>query len=353
MVTIERTQRRLRYGDGDVGRWIALLASASTLLVGCDQSQNVEAEAQRMQPKSLAAVATSGALNATDGVGSTLGVYSAFWPVRDDQALAAHVSNVASLFRKAPLKLLQATGLRDAPPVAAFDDPSIEVTYKSQVDVLLVEDRSRIDRDYQANDIGEAAARGLVRGVFKSLVSKGTLRAEDYDLADLGTSHHMRDIYTGPTTPSVKSVVQYRFRIHRKLNGIEVANNGVIVGITPQGELSSLRVGGVQFNSSGAAASEAPAGTGGILVRRVATDTISKRFDREAGVPGMQKHIAWAKKMYVMPSNQRTALLAPMLVYRFASLVVVDDGGRTIPTPGMLAYSLMDESANPADLLAE
>jgi hypothetical protein len=325
------------------------------LLVGCDQSQNLEADPQRPDPKSLAAVTNSGssALNATDGVGSTLGVYSAFWPVRDDQALAAHVSNVASLFRKAPLKLLQSTGLRDAPPAAPFDDPSIETTYQSKVDVLLVEDRSRIDRDYPANDIGEAAARGLVGGVFNSLVSKGTLRAEDYDLADLGTSHHFREIYTGPTTPSVKFVVQYRFRIHRKLNGIEVANNVVIVGITPQGELSSLRVGGVQFNSSLAGPSESPGRSGRIVIRKVATDAISERFAREAGLPGMEKHVSWAKKMYVMPSNQQTALLEPLFVYRFSS-VVVEDGGRRFPTPGsILGYSLTDDSAAPVDLMAQ
>jgi hypothetical protein len=91
-------------------------------LAGCDPGTRADARV----PKP-ALQATSGVpqqLNATDTIGADLGKYSAFWPQRTDQDLAAYVGNVATLFKQIPPKLLQSTGLRDG-PVTPFDDQNL------------------------------------------------------------------------------------------------------------------------------------------------------------------------------------------------------------------------------------
>ena len=333
-----------------------VLFTLAPALAGCERATKAEQTPQEpggnRQAAQLSTNNPSPVLNATDAVGANLGRYRAFWPKRTDDELATYVASVGKLLRSSPIKLVQTAGLRNA-VVTPFDDANINVSYRSQFDDLRIYDVTRLPEARPTTDIGEKAAGQVAKNVVKTLAANGTVRAEHYDTNEMATGHHQREDYAGDGQPTVTYTVEYRFRLLRKLNGIEAANNGIVVGITPDGQLSSLRLGGVQFDTEGTGGdSEAPTSTGSVVQRKVSTDAVAERFTKEAGTLGSGKYVLWSKKMYVMPTDEAEAILEPKLVYRFTSIVA--SNGANIPSPAkVLAYSLTDPAAAPVAFTAE
>jgi phosphate-selective porin len=230
-----------------------------------------------------------------------------------------------------------------------FNDRSITVDYRSQFDELRVDDRSRLPERRPSTDIGEKTAENLAKAAISALAANGVIAQDQYAIDDMATGHHQREEYAGDGKPTVTYTVEYRFRMLRKLNGIDVANSAVVIGITPDGQLSSVRLGGVQFETQGSGTSVTPAGIGSIFERAVSAEAIAERFNREVGGVGNAKHIVWSKKMYVMPSDVTEATLEPMMVYRFALMATSSRGSTIVGKAQTLGYSLADANIAPAD----
>jgi len=148
-------------------------------------------------------------------------------------------------------------------------------------------------------------------------------------------------------------VVEYRFRLLRKLNGIDVAQAGIVLGIAPTGRRSSLQIGGVEVESKvipvedGEA--EQPGPSGRILPRQVGD--AAQRFKTDVEM-GKSLHINWARKMYVMPTDADEAVIEPMMVYRYAEKTAVD-GQEVVAPAEIVGLSLTDKFAKPKNLIAD
>ncbi len=254
------------------------------------------------------------------------------------------MSNLGSLFRRTAPRLTTSTVARDE-TTAPFSDPNLVVQYRSQTDDLSIEDSSCLRDGRPASDIGEDAARTLAQKAIADMASKAIITPGNYDTTDLAPAHLRRTEYAGDGKDPIDYVVEYRFRTLRRLNGIEVANNGVVVGITPKAELSSIRVGGVQFDTVASGGTERPTASGAMVARTVSHEYAKARFAYEAGRAGANKQMHWSKIMYVMPEGQQEAVIEPMLITRFSN-VGSGNGGKTIPGRGqVIGISLTNASA--------
>jgi hypothetical protein len=110
------------------------------------------------------------------------------------------------------------------------------------------------------------------------------------------------------------------------LNGIDVANNWIVIGVSPEARLSTVRVAGVQIESSGAESLETPSAGGDIATQTVSTDDAAKRFKQGMEMSGKAHHIHWSKKMYYMPAGAREAIVEPRLVVRFNEELQTSEG---------------------------
>ena len=297
-----------------------------------------------------AAVVTPAAerLNASDAPGDSLGRYRAFWPQRGDAELADRVVSAAALLRPSVPKfgsMVTTAGLRDQ-MTTPFEDTNIQVTYHSKYDDLRIADPSSLPYSKPESDIGESAAKTRMLAAFDSLVTRGLAQKENFDMSDVRTGHHYRRDHTGQG-PDVEYVVEYNFRLLRKINGIDFANNGVVIGVSPVGAISSLRIGGAVVDSTRVSGEERPSMSGQVVNRLVAADQIADHF-RSKVHPDRIKNVVWQRKMYVMPNNQQEAIIEPMSVYRYG-LSTTASG----PVEAkILGYSLAKSVAEPADLMA-
>lgn len=292
----------------------------------------------------------AGALNASDAPGARLGVYRAFWPTRTDTELAARVNTLVGVLRATPPKLVSPERLRDTRS-APFDDPQLQVSYKDQFDDVTVRDLSLLPGEKPGPDVGEAVARGVAAKAIKSLVDAGLAVDGHFNPTEFATGHHRRGQYAGDGSAVQSSVVEYRFRALRKLNGIDVANSGVVVGVSPSGKVSSMRLGGAQIESVVDANGEAPTSAGRIFTRVVATASIERRFANEVA-PGVAKNVLAKSLMYVVPRKAASSLIEPTVVFRYGQ--TFGTGAHSIVTPAKtVGYSVEDPTKSPRDLDVE
>lgn len=285
-------------------------------------------------------------LNSGDSPGALLGVYRAYWPKRGDAELADRVTKLATVLGGTSARLIAPEKLRelDSRP---FDDQKFQVSYKEQFDDLVIRVPSRLPDALPDTDIGEGAARSIAGQAIEALYSSGLVTKGQYSLTDFGTGHRKRGEYAGDGSPVKNYVVEYRFRSLRKLNGIDVANNGIVIGVTPSGELSSIRVGGAQIDSVNDGGEEKPTAAGRIFVRAVDTAAVERRFQSEVAPDG-KKTVFWKTPMYVVPRHAPESLIEPVIAYRYAQTF-----DAVIEPFHTIGYSLEDASVAYRDLDAE
>lgn len=269
-------------------------------------------------------------LNGDDIPGARLGRYRMHWPVRSPSEVAARVSSVAGMFGISPASLRAERVPTDGVGTPFAGREKVRVIYRAAYDDLEVTDSSVHELEQPASDIGEESARHLALAKYSELVKTGVIDGRNYDFSDVGTGHRRRTVYRGDKSQPVDFVVEYRFRALRKLNGIDVANNWIVIGISPEAYLSTVRVAGVAIESTRVNSLEKPSASGDIATRTVSTADAMKRFQEEMRQSGRTHHIHWAKKMYYMPAGVRDAVVEPLLVVQFNQSASAQ-GGSTIP----------------------
>ena len=136
-----------------------------------------------------------------------------------------------------------------------------------------------------------------------------------------------------------QTVVGYRVTYLANIDGIPLANAGVRIAVHRSGKISGIRIGGVS-------ASETAAKN---LERKVSNDEIQKQF--QTSIPsGMKPRIAWQQLMYVMPDNERSAVVEPTHTISY-SLAIQSEQGEVISRRKTVGFSLVDASVGVIDYL--
>jgi hypothetical protein len=326
----------------------AVLVLLAAGMGGCDEGATPSlARGARV----AAATPTARTLNLMDGPGASLGKYRMYWPKRAQQEVNDRIAKSATVLRGKRVGVTSPS-LINLQPSKPLDDDKLLVSYDADYDTLWVRDEEVLKPGKSTSDVGEAKARAAMKSVFGDFVTAGLLDARHYDPKDVQTGHHRRLAFTDGNPDTQEFVVEYRFRMLRKLNGIDLPNNGILIGIAPSGRRSSIKIGGVQVESVDNGIEEVPVLSDGVLSRKVATQDLQKRFDKEVR-PGKRKDISWNKLMYVMPKDARDAVVEPSMVYRFSAISTNSQGDELVEPVELYAFSLVDPNKPAANLFPE
>ncbi|MCW7537952.1 hypothetical protein OOT46_08825 [Aquabacterium sp. A7-Y] len=229
--------------------------------------------------------------------------------------------------------------------------PSLDVQYLADYDELRLVNRDAQVAKASGTAIGKERALDIAKRAFDELASRQLIDARHYDWrrADVASTW----VGGGPVRGNAQAqqqLVEYRITLRRVINGIELANAGLRIAVGVDGQLSSLRLGGVSVASVFQEDREVPAGAGVWHHREVVPAQLQQRIERELAAQGGTPKVAWSRVMYVMPENQRSAVVAPMYVVSY-SLAVPSGTGQTVVSRRMtVGYSLTDAQAQAVDL---
>jgi hypothetical protein len=191
----------------------------------------------------------------------------------------------------------------------------------------------------------------------EQLSARNVLNTRFYKIenAEIGYRREGAGTIGGPR--DFEQISEYRITIRPEINGVEVANAGVRMGILPTGELVSLRFGGATLprgEDVGGGAGEpgegfiTPQGAGKVLERKVPAEAIRAQFYR--GLPqGVAAQVHWERVMYVMPEGQEQAVVEPLYVISYSEMREVD-GVPVISRRKTVGFSLTKPEAGPVDL---
>jgi hypothetical protein len=268
--------------------------------------------------------------------GAELHGYKLYWPKRAPAEALTRAQTVAQLLAGKELRVDASRGSLGERWAAPFHDETVHARYVPAYDDLRVR---MVDATSQqrGEDIGEARARTLAVQLLDELHANGVVNKHDFDLSSAQAAH--AHAATGGADGEEENwITEYRFRAMRSLNGIPVANAGIVIGITPQGQRSSLRVGGVEAEVVRDGPRTRPGPSGGIQVQRVALEALEPRLHQELQVSG-RKHVSFRQVMYVMPPDVDEAVVTPRQIFKYS---VVSDGGGVVSRAQHVALSLTE-----------
>jgi len=226
--------------------------------------------------------------------------------------------------------------------------PQLMVRYDAAHDeVRLINEELDVASDL-GGDIGEDAAREVAEKFLDQLTSGGVLDKRLYAQAVLQLGY--KRIGSGTRDGKARSdrIAEYRFTFRPRLEGIEMANVGVRMGILASGELASLRFGGVTPKGEWVGDRLRPSGKGGYREAKTDANAIMSRLyatvAREASVD-----VAWSRMMYVVRDDRKEDVVEPMFVVSLTERRLVD-GEWVSSRRKTLAFSVTDPRSPPIDL---
>jgi len=185
----------------------------------------------------------------------------------------------------------------------------------------------------------EAEAVKIATEVLQSLNRNDLLNGLRYQPDKYKVGYHRVGIGSTDGKQSEEVVVGFRITFLAHIDDVPLANAGVRVAVHRSGKLSGIRIGGVSA-SKGALKEQS---------RQVSDDEIQKRF--EASLPrGMKPRMAWQRVMYVMPDDERSAVVYPTHTISY-SLVGESEQGEVISRRKTVGFSLIDGEAEIIDYL--
>jgi hypothetical protein len=196
-----------------------------------------------------------------------------------------------------------------------------------------------------AVDVGPQGARQAAAQFLKDLGSRGLIDPSGFSL-DTAEVSYLRSGYGEVGGTTISWVSEYRYRMLRRLNGIPIANAGVVLGIHCSGERSSLRFGGVEVESIRNGTVDTPTSGGYTYTPVVQAEDADARFQVLA--PGAR--VVRSGLMYVMPPTAvGTVAVEPLNVYFFSRPVAGDNGNMVVPGIETVGFSTRDLVAAPVD----
>jgi hypothetical protein len=285
---------------------------------------------------------TPAALNATGKSGDSIAKYRLFVPTRSKAEIRTRVQTVAQAITLTNVSISKAAdiGTTWSKPL---NGSALDVWYDAESDVLQINDTAALgSREVTLG--GEQAAKDEMKRFVHDLASAGLIKEGQYDLASAVTGHHKRMMGNRETKEVAQRVVEYRYFIPRKLNGIEVANAAIMIGIAPSGKRSSIRIGGVEVDSIQDGVEERPSATGGVSTRTVSATELDSKFSAHVA-KGRPTHTSFKGVMYMLPPGAKDAVVEPKMVYSYTTSQESPDGSKAIEDITVVSFSLTDRNA--------
>ena len=229
--------------------------------------------------------------------------------------------------------------------------PGLEIAYLPDYDELRMVDTELAASTAPVRDIGQDEAVAAAKRTFEELARRKVVNTDDYawDRADVASTWVGGGSSDGKFTEQRRRI-EYRITVRRQLNGIEVANAGIRIGVHASGRVSAVRMGGPVIASKRGTAGEEPTGSGRWIDRKVGIEQLDARFEREVVPAKAKANVAWARVLYVMPEDQRSAVVEPLYVVSYSLHMPTDDGQIAISRRKTVGFSLSDPGAKPVDL---
>ncbi len=179
----------------------------------------------------------------------------------------------------------------------------------------------------------------IATDVLQALNNNDVLNGLRYQPDKYKVGYHRVGFGSTDSKQSEEIIVGYRITFLAHIDNIPLANAGVRIAVHRSGKLSGIRIGGVSASK----------GTGKKQERQVSDDEIKKRF--KASIPkGMKPRIAWQRLMYVMPDDERSAVVYPTNTISY-SLVGESEQGEVISRRKTVGFSVVDKDAGMIDYL--
>ena len=226
--------------------------------------------------------------------------------------------------------------------------PQLMIRYDAAHDeVRLINEELDVATDL-GSDIGENAAREAAEKFLDQLTSAGVLDKRLYAQAVLQLGYKRIGSGARDGKARLDRIAEYRFTFRPRLEGVEIANAGIRMGVLASGNLASLRFGGVTPKGEWIGDKLRPSGKGGYREARIDANAILSRLygtvAKEASVD-----IAWSRLMYVVTEERKQDVVEPMFVVSLTERRLVD--GQWISSRRKtLAFSVTDPRAPPIDL---
>lgn len=282
-----------------------------------------------------------------------LGSFEMTWTKRESGAITSRARAATEVFTGEKLSVPRITARKAGGSrlqLSIPEVPSLDVTYLVDYDELRIVNVELMHSTSPKDEVSQDEAVKRARRAFDELARRKLVDARQFrwDNPDVASTWVGRGPVDGSTAEERKRI-EYRITVRRVLNGIEVANSGVRIGVHVSGRVSSLRLGGVSIASRVEGDLDEPSGKGRWAKRQVGTEDLRARFEREVAARANTR-IAWAREMYVMPENKRTAVVAPMYVVSYSLAVPTDDDQIAVSRRKTIGLSLTEPSAAPVDL---
>ena len=300
-----------------------------------------------------------GALGQTSSTqdGERLASLEMAWPVVTTGSVSARVRAAAEAMTGQPLRrppvvvpiTPTAIGSRRM-RVTVPDAPALEIDYLADYDEMRIVDAELAASLAPEGEMSQDEAVRMAKRVFDELANRKVVdpRHFDWQRADVAATWAGSGSMDGKT--SDRKRVEYRVTVRRSINGIELANAGLRIAVHATGRVSGLRLGGVSVRSKPGGNLEEPTGLGRWRSRQVSDSDAKARFERETAAQKGRVKVAWARVMYVMPENKRSAVVEPLYVVSYSLEVPTDEGETVVSRRRTLGFSLTDPNAPPVDL---
>jgi hypothetical protein len=287
--------------------------------------------------------------------GATVIAYEMAWQVHEPKAVAQRFTGALDvLLGKDAAKLVDYDSLKsivEGDRVGSWvriRNTPVLAKYQPEYDeIRFIHEERDVSYD-AAGDIGEDGIREKAETYLKQLGENGVIDPRLYAQAVMQLG------YTMVGEGSVKNkklepgrIVEYRITFRPRLNGFEMANTGLRLGILPSGQLASVRLGGVTPAGNWEDGVLKPNIKGSAQQVRVSTKELMDRFYKKVAKEA-EPQIAWSRIMYVMPDGTSKAVVEPMLLISYTELRKID-GQQVASRRKTLAYSLTNPGAAPID----
>ncbi|HYN82286.1 MAG TPA: hypothetical protein VES88_12345 [Gemmatimonadaceae bacterium] len=223
------------------------------------------------------------------------------------------------------------------------DAPELDIVYLPEYDELRIVDIELSAASAPSSEISQAEALKLAKKFFDELAARKIVDPQQFAWSNADVASTWIGGGSRQSKTIEKRRVEYRITLRRQLNGIEVANSGIRIGVHVSGRISAVRLGGVSVATQ----------PSGISSRRVTVNEIMGRFEREVVPKGAKSKIAWSRVMYVMPETKRSALVGPLYVISYSLEFPSDDRNTVVSRRKTVGFSLVDVKAAPIDLTPE
>jgi len=217
-------------------------------------------------------------------------------------------------------------------------ETSLFVKYDNNYDEIRIINEEREANTDLSNRLDQAAAVKQAEGYLKQLAESKVINYELYKTASLQVGYKIIGNGSMKENVSPGNVAEYRLTFRPRLNGIEMANAGIRMGISITGKLNNLRFGGAEPESTSA--------SDRVKIKRTAK-TIMDSFYNEKAKEG-EVDVAYSKVMYVIPDGKKDAIVEPKLVVSYTEKYAVENQ-QLVSRRKNIAYSLTDPNAPPID----